>query len=80
MQLLSYFHKCVHKKNSTYNNVNMKSELERQMINSMHSFTSHGNSHLTCKDNQYISDKSFCLLNIICRSSVLHSFCTNTDN
>jgi len=47
MHLLCYFSKCIQNKNSTYEDVNMKSELERQMFTNRQSFTSYGNSHLT---------------------------------
>lgn len=45
------------KKNNIHRNVDMKCELEQQMITGMHSFPIYSNSHLTWKENQYISVK-----------------------
>lgn len=54
MQLPSSSHKCIPKKDSTYKNVNMKCALEWQMIASMHSFTSHGNSSNVQRKSIYL--------------------------
>lgn len=57
MQLLSYFHEDMCKKNSICRNVDLKCELEQQIITGIHIFPTYSNSHLTCKGNQYISVK-----------------------
>lgn len=38
MQLLPYFHKYMCKENSIHRNIDMKCELEQQVITDMHSF------------------------------------------